>query len=178
MWTSHHPICEILDQFVSELHLLAEGEVVASHHHCFDQLTDLCLDLDRVNCRIQMTNIPSKIKAISNHRHNITHGLEIQKKLLLIRSKCQRHFQANTGKKRRRRKTKYLTTANISDSMLVMPRWSFGCSALFSRMFFIMKMTFSMNIVFVSVTIAFNSRQWIHKFTEQTFTRNQNQIKH
>ena len=46
------------------------------------------------------------------------------------------------------------TTASISPSMLVMPRWSLGCSTLFSNMFFMMKITFSMNIVLMSLTIA------------------------
>lgn len=39
----------------------------------------------------------------------------------------------------------YLTTANIKDSMLVTPRCSQGWSVFISRIFFMMKMTFSMN---------------------------------
>lgn len=47
----------------------------------------------------------------------------------------------------------YLTTASIKDSMLVTPRCSQGWSVFISRMFFMMKITFSMNWVFNSVTM-------------------------
>ena len=48
----------------------------------------------------------------------------------------------------------HLTMVSMSDSMLVMPSWSFCWSVLFSRMFFMMKMTFSISRVFASVTMA------------------------
>ena len=46
----------------------------------------------------------------------------------------------------------YLTIASMRNSMLVMPRCSDGCSVRESRIFFMMKITFSMNWVCVSAT--------------------------
>jgi len=54
---SHYPVSEVLDKLVTKLHLLSEREVVSPHHHCLDQLTYFRLDLDRMNCRVQVTHI-------------------------------------------------------------------------------------------------------------------------
>ena len=49
---------------------------------------------------------------------------------------------------------------SMRDSMLKTPNWSFCWSALSSRMFFMIKMTFSMNRLFESRTIAFVGVCW------------------
>jgi len=55
---SHDPVGEVLNKLVAELHLLSEGQVVSSQHHCLHQLTDLRLYLYGVNRRVQVTNVP------------------------------------------------------------------------------------------------------------------------
>lgn len=42
---AHNPVCEVVHHLVTELHLLAEGEVVPSLHHYFHQLAQFGLDV-------------------------------------------------------------------------------------------------------------------------------------
>lgn len=58
MWCSHHPVCQILYQFVAKFHFLTEGKIIPSFHHGFHQLAKLCLNVDSKYCQIKMTNVP------------------------------------------------------------------------------------------------------------------------
>lgn len=57
MRRAHHPISQILDELVTEFHLLAKGKVVTPLHHHLDQLTQLCLDANRVVRHVQMPDV-------------------------------------------------------------------------------------------------------------------------
>ena len=52
MRVSHGPVREVLDEFVPELHLLPEREVVSPLHHRVHQLTQLRLDVQRQHGRV------------------------------------------------------------------------------------------------------------------------------
>lgn len=60
MGVSHNPIRQILHQFVAEFHFLSKCQVVAAKHHGFHQLTEFNLDLDGMDSRIQMPDIPTE----------------------------------------------------------------------------------------------------------------------
>jgi len=54
---AHDPVSEVFNQLVAELHFLSKREVVTSHHHGFNQLTDLRLYLYRMDRRVQMPDV-------------------------------------------------------------------------------------------------------------------------
>ena len=57
MRVAHDPVGEVLDELVAELHLLAEGQVVAARHHRLDELAEFRLDVDGVHGRIQVADV-------------------------------------------------------------------------------------------------------------------------
>lgn len=57
MRITHNPVCEVFNKFITEFHLLAEGQIIATGHHRFYQLTQFRFDVYGVNSSVQMANI-------------------------------------------------------------------------------------------------------------------------
>ena len=54
---THRPVRQVFDQFVAELHLLSEAQIVALFHHHTNQLAQLRLDQKSQNRGVQTPNV-------------------------------------------------------------------------------------------------------------------------
>lgn len=57
MGRAHHPVGQVFHQLVAELHLLAEGQVVATLHHRLDQLAEFRFYVDGVHGHVQVADV-------------------------------------------------------------------------------------------------------------------------